>query len=198
MEDVIKKMEAKIKQLNDRSEEESKTDDVIKMEDETNNGATETQEPLYSGQNAQEPEYTLGSLKPMESEQLNLNPFEGNRVLIASAEITLVKSAYSKRPDGQAYVLKVKTEPVTEIEKADKTKVPICASELFNLIEEEKPQIDGSVKKEIGWSKADNGDLTKLLKKLEVATPEELIGKEVVIRIITKKDGKKFLGFIKE
>ena len=130
---------------------------------------------------------SLDSLEPMESESLDLSPFEGKRVTIEKAEVIEVSSQFSET--GRQKVLRVESEPVTTVETAEGKK-EIRASELFNLIEK-----DGKV----GWSKDERGKLQKFLAKMKATKPTELVGKEAVVRLRSKKNDfgeSTFLGFV--
>jgi len=124
---------------------------------------------------------SVEGLEPIESEGLDLTPFEGKKVKIVKTEITEVSSQYS--PTGKQKVLRVESEPVTTIKGDDGIEKPISASELFKLTEK-----DGK----IGWSKDERAKLQKFLNKLKVTKPSELKDKEVTVRL--RDNG--FMGFI--
>jgi hypothetical protein len=142
----------------------------------------------------------ISDLKPIQSGGTDFSELEGKKAKIASAEIIETKSDYDengkyvKGLQRDVKVLRVVTEPVTEIKDKDGNPKQIGASEIFNL----KAAADGS----IGWSTAPKGKLNKLLKKLKVDTPAQLIGKMATIRIRAKEnpDGttSEFLGFLTE
>lgn len=132
----------------------------------------------------------VNDLQPIAAAGLDLEEFEGEKKLIEKVEIKQVKSKFSE--SGEAQTLVVTTEKVAEVTNREGEKVDITASELFNLKEDEKGKL--------GYSTSPKSKLQKLMKKLGVKQPKELIGKKVVLRIRTKTndDGttSDFLGFV--
>lgn len=131
---------------------------------------------------------SVDDLIPTENKGIDLTPFEGKRVRIAKAEVTEVPSKYS--PTGREKVLRVESDPVTTITDGEGNEKPICASELFSLTME-----DGK----LGWSIDPRAKLQNFLNKMKVGKPSELVGKETVVRLRTKKNEfgeTTFLGFV--
>jgi len=134
-------------------------------------------------------EENVENLKPIEKQGLDLTEFEGVRVKIEKVNVEHVKSKFNT--DGLVPVLKVQTEPITEILMPDSNdKIVVRASELFNLAINENS---------LGWSTAPKGKLNNFLAKMKCTKPQELVGKLVTVRarIVKTESGEKtFLGFI--
>lgn len=76
--------------------------------------------------------------------------------------------------------LLVVSKVLDEGEKKDGEKFEIRAKEWFNLIKKE----DGT----IGWSTHPKAGLQKFLKSMRVKKPGELVGKEILLKVITRED----------
>lgn len=153
-------------------------------------------------QNQTKPEQPIGErmkqlnlLQPLEGsgERIDLGEFEGLRNMIQDVKIEEVPSQFSKIKDRtKQWVVRIIGTPVKHIKKNDGSEIHIRPTEMFNLAEDDK----GNPK---GWFK--KGNLQKFLDKLKCSKPEELIGKEGVIRVKIKKgatieQNKQFLGYI--
>jgi hypothetical protein len=131
---------------------------------------------------------SIDSLKPMAGGGIDFTEFEGQKKRIDTLEIMEVPSSFTK--SGKAKVLKVITEPVTEVTTKEGKKVEIKATEIFNLKEENG---------QIGFSTSPKSRLQKLLTKLKINKPTDLKGKMVLIKVreVKRLDGTtgEFLGF---
>lgn len=140
----------------------------------------------------QEQMKALNALQALDGggEKLDLAPFEGQRNLIQDVKIEEVSSQFSDRL--KQWVVRVIGTPVKQLKKNDGTEIHIRPTEMFNLAEDEKSNPKGWFRK---------GNLQKFLDKMKCVKPEELIGKEGVIRLKIKKgktvdDDRQFLGYI--
>ena len=132
---------------------------------------------------------SVNSLRPTESEPLDLSAYEGKRVKLENIEIIEVPTSYSDT--GKQKVLRVESEAVTTVKDRTGAEKPVRASELFNLTEDNG---------RIGWSKNEKAKLQRFLNKVKVDHPSQLQGKEAIIRLRekTNSDDSKttFLGFV--
>jgi len=136
-------------------------------------------------------EINLNNLKPIEVGGLDFSEYEGHKKKIEEIEILDMPSQFTKT--GKTKVLKVITEPVTEVTSKEGKKTEIRASELFNLKQDEK---SGSW----GYSTSSKSRLQKLMVKCKCSKPSDLKGKFVIIKVrpVTRPDGttSEFLGFV--
>jgi predicted HNH restriction endonuclease len=123
---------------------------------------------------------------------VDLSEFEGRKAKIESYEVMDGTSTFDENgdalPPGQTRpvkLLKVYTEQVTEFEK-DGEKIPVSASELFNMKEQ-----DGVW----GISTHEKAKIQRLIKKLKAKSLKDIVGKDVVIRTRETSQGGTFLGF---
>lgn len=138
-----------------------------------------------------EPKETdIGDLQPIQAAGLDLEEFEGEKKSIEKVEVREVKSNFAE--SGLTKALCVMTEEVTTVTNREGDVIPILASELFNLKQNE----DGVW----GYSTSPKSKLQKFMKKLGIKAPKEMVGKKVVLRVrkIERPDGTtgEFLGFI--
>lgn len=113
----------------------------------------------------------------IEIKKIDLNQYIGKREKIVSQKI--YQGVYG-------YYLKVETTVIDVIPKG-KENIELKASRMFSLFENDK----GS----IGWGK--DTELGLFLTAKRVKTPEELVGKEVIVQITEpNKKGQTFLTFI--
>lgn len=124
----------------------------------------------------------------------DLNEFNQEKAKIEGYSKIEVESPYGEDgellPNAQkrkTMVLKVVTEPITQVEDSEGNKLDIRASELFNMKE-----IDGE------WmiSSSPKSKIQKFLASLKVKKISNVIGKTVVIRSYENKSGNTFLGFM--
>lgn len=127
------------------------------------------------------------NLKSIERKSIDLSEYDGVKAEVELVEVVDVKSNWKdgkKLPEGETIsvkCLKASTKKLGEIEVKGEIK-ELRASELFNLTQDE----DNAW----GYSTNEKAKLNIFMDKMKVKTPEELVGKKVVVLI---KKG--FLGF---
>jgi hypothetical protein len=126
-------------------------------------------------------EYNVDELVEHELEEIDLKPYEGQKVKIAKIEIVPIFSKFTNKEEP---TLKVITEPVATVDTASGP-IELTATELFSLVMK-----DGK----LGWSASKKAKIRKLFKRLSVSTPKELIDHEVTI-IIRPVGDRNYLGF---
>jgi hypothetical protein len=142
----------------------------------------------------------LENIKPVETQGLDLWQFDKKEIEIESAAVLQVPSKFVETDAKMQWVMRVLSKPVATIGEGD-DKFDFRASELFNLVQDDK----GDLK---GFPTGDGSNLMKFLKDIRVQDPEKLqslkavvdamIGKKGLIKCYDKvKDGKKstFLRF---
>ena len=97
---------------------------------------------------------------------------------------------YNDKVKRKVKILKVFTEPVTDIVNKEGEKVPVRASELFNMKQTE----DGKW----GISTNDKAKIRKFMKRQKVNRLSDLKGTTVIIKDYTDKKGNTYLGFVVE
>ena len=142
----------------------------------------------------------LKDIKAVETPSLDLWQYDKKEVVIASAIIDQVPSKFVETENKMQWILKVVSVPICSIgDKEDK--IEFHASELFNLIQDEKGVLQG-------FPTGEGSNLMKFMKDIRIKDPEKLkdlqevvdslIGKKALIKCFDKiKDGKKstFLKF---
>lgn len=124
---------------------------------------------------------------------IDMTEFEGQKKKIESVEVKDVETSYDEAGDFQeglkrkVKVLRVTTEPVTEIENKEGEKVVVKASELFNL------KLDNG---KWGISKSEKAKIQLFMKRQKVLKPTDLVGTSVTLRAYDNKAGNTYLGFI--
>lgn len=125
---------------------------------------------------------------------IDLNEFEGLRKTIDTMEVIDVETSYDEAGNFQedlkrkVKVLRVVTEEVTEVENKEGEKIPIRASELFNLkLNDEN---------EWGISTSEKAKIQIFMKRQKVSKPSDLKGTSVTLRAYENKQGNTYLGFI--
>lgn len=111
----------------------------------------------------------------------DISKYKGEKVKIAKVE------AHEHMDNGM--YLRVTTEPLDTLE-FDGEEKPIYASRNFGLI---KKVNEETLKPTIAWAK--NGNLAKFLKLNKANNFKDLVGKEVIVTIDQRKDGKQYLTF---
>lgn len=126
---------------------------------------------------------------------VDLTEFSGQRQKVSKIKVLEVDSSFdefgnfSEKVKRKVQVLRVETAPVTELTNKEGVKVPVVASELFNL----KQMDDGKW----GVSTSDKSKLRKFMKRQKVAKVKDLIGTTVILKDYTdKKSGQTYLGFV--
>lgn len=122
----------------------------------------------------------VDELKPIDMPVLDITPFIGKKVKIAS-----VKVEESRNPAITHPHLYVETEVVTK--QGDKE---VRASKILGLFAEKKA--DGTIN--VGWAK--KGKTAAFLIAMNVMQPKDLVGKEVILLPQLSKDGtRRYLTF---
>lgn len=131
----------------------------------------------------------LTTLKPIEAKggmPMDFSPLHNKLVKIEKADVILSTIGWDKA--GNQIVLAVPREQllleseniVSKLGGRPQPDTEYRVREWFNLIK----QADGS----LGWSLHEKGKLNKFLKAQRVSKPCELIGKEVMVKVVDKKN----------
>lgn len=122
----------------------------------------------------------LDKVGGIETQSVDLSKFDKKEIEIESAIVSRVHSNYVDTPEKLQYVLKVSSKVVTSAGEGEE-KVDFRASELFNLVQDEKGVLQG-------FPKGEGSNLMRFLKDLHVENPEKLKTlKEVIASIVGKK-----------
>lgn len=125
---------------------------------------------------------SLSDLKPVEGgKSINLNQYDKQQVKIEKAEVIKVKSNYTGTKTH--WVLKVSSEVLTKLDD-----IEFRASELFNLVQDEKGEL-------IGYPTGEDAKLVKFMKDIKARTPKDIVGKSALIKSYDTEEGKTFLKF---
>ncbi len=125
---------------------------------------------------------------------IDLDEFEGQRKTIEIIEVIDVETSYDEAGNFQedlkrkVKVIRIVTEEVTEVENKEGEKIPIKASELFNL---KKGDDD-----KWGISTSEKAKIQIFMKRQKVSKPQDLKGTSVTLRAYENKAGNTYLGFI--
>jgi len=137
----------------------------------------------------------LSSLKPVNSEQVDLKKFHNSQVEIVKADILQVPSTFTTKDlNGKnlpQWVLKISSPVLTTLGEGE-DKIEFRASELFNLSQDKKGNL-------IGYPTNKDSNLVKFMKDIGARTPEEILGKKATIKHYEKEssqDGQK-RGYLK-
>ena len=122
---------------------------------------------------------------------IDLSEYDGKKAKIAGYELKEVNSMWGAGGEKlteprRVQRLRVYTEEITTIPREDEDDISVVASELFAVD-------DASTDEKVIYSKHEKAALNKFLQLMKVETPDELIGKQVLILL---RDP--FLGFRKE
>jgi hypothetical protein len=140
----------------------------------------------------------LDKIGPVQSASVDLAKYDKTLTTIEKAEITQLSSQFTPLiPNTQQhymqYVLKVSSVVLESIREGE-DKIEFRATEVFNLVQDDKGKL-------IGFPTGDGAKLMKFLKDLKIPSPEHLKslqevinalkGKQVIIKAETKiKDGR--------
>lgn len=131
----------------------------------------------------QEKQVDLDAVKPIESISIDLNKFDKKETEIAECIVLQVPSKFidkEKNPMGLQWSLKVISKTVETVETGDE-KIEFVASELFNLVQDEKGELKG-------FPTGKDSNLMKFMADLRIKDPEKMPSlKEVVKAMIGKK-----------
>lgn len=118
-------------------------------------------------------------LQPVEVEKYDNAQHLGKKVKIESIKIHM-----TDRFGKKSYYLKVMTEVLDVLDNDKKTE--IRASKIFSLQEDEQ--------KNVGW--AEDSKLSRFMKSVGASTPDELVGKVVVVTLTDiNEHGQRFCTF---
>lgn len=134
--------------------------------------------------NMEDKQVNLDEIEPIESQSVDFWQFNNKEIEIENAIVSQVPSKFVDNEQKLQWVLKVSSKPIVSIGDGD-DRVDFRASELFNLVQDDKGNL-------MGFPTGDSSNLMKFLKDVRVTNPEKLKSlKEVVNSIVGKK------GFIK-
>lgn len=125
-------------------------------------------------------------LKPIKSEGIDIKQFDGEKVEIEGIEQLRMPSEFAEC--GYQWVARVFSRPLVNFKKDDGEEVKIRASELFNLSQDKEGKLTG-------FPVNEKAKLYRLMKKVGVEHPAELLGKKVLVTTYENK-GKTFLRFV--
>lgn len=142
-----------------------------------------------------ETEVKLSDLVPIEDEGsgFDLSEFHEQKVKIKSADVEYTTKVFSQatntfvegKPRPQ---LVVRSEPLKIVKNKDGEEIEICVTEWFNLKEKD----DGT----IGWSTYEKAKLNLFMKAKKCKTPQELIGKDCLVKVVKKENGEDKMSFL--
>jgi len=127
---------------------------------------------------------------------VDLSEFTGTKKKVENITVLDIETPfdesgnYNDKVKRKVKILKVFTEPVTDIVNKEGEKVPVRASELFNMKQTE----DGKW----GISTNDKAKIRKFMKRQKVNRLSDLKGTTVIIKDYTDKKGNTYLGFVVE
>lgn len=126
---------------------------------------------------------------------VDLSEFVGAKKKIEKISILNVETPYdetgkyNEAVKRKIKVLKIETEAITTVKNKDGQEVPVRASELFNM----KQNDEG----EWGISTAEKSKIRIFMKRQKVNSLKALIGTSVIVKDYTdKKTGNTYLGFV--
>ena len=136
-------------------------------------------------------EVNPNELPEVASEHEDLIDFEAHRLKpakIESLEVIRIPSKFAKAEDGKQHKLKIIGE-VVETKEHDGNTIEFKPSALIGMIEDS----DGKL---LGYPESEESDWAKIKKAVGgIEKPQEIIGKELPMKITVTKSGSKFLGF---
>lgn len=125
----------------------------------------------------------LSDLKPIKSESIDLKQFHNRQVPVDKCEIVQVKSKYTPKDEkGEhilQWVLKISSPVLIAIGEGDE-KIEFRASELFNLIQDEKGNL-------IGYPESKDSNLMRFMTDIGAKKPEEILGRTATIKAYDKE-----------
>ncbi len=184
----------------------TKSKEVKKMEEETKTG--EDAKKVNSAEEVQESEESqkvevvdvdptkLPEVETQYEDKIDYEKYRLKPNAIVSAEVVRLPSKYANAKDGKQHSLRITGTVVETVEVTDeKTKevntYEFRPSVLIGLVEDKE---DGKL---LGFPDAEESNWGKLKKTLDISKVEELVGKELPIRIIQKTPtSPKFLGYM--
>lgn len=134
---------------------------------------------------------SLSDLKAVKSEQLDLKQFHNKSVIIEIAEVVQVPSKFTPLVAGSQtehipqWVLRVKSGILATIGEGEEA-IEFRASEIFNLVQDEKGDLTG-------YPEHEQSNLAKFMKDINAKKPEEILGKSATVKSYDKNtivDGK--------
>lgn len=128
-------------------------------------------------------------LKPVSgglSPDIDLKKYHNSSVQIEKIEILQVPSTFTpKGADGknlQQWCMKISSVPLLTVGEGE-TKIEVRASELFNLIQDQKT---GELK---GYPTTKDANLVKFMADISAKNPQEIIGKSATVKAFEKEVG---------
>jgi len=137
---------------------------------------------MNENENIQDVEVNI-ELQPVEIEKYDNTQHVGKKVKIGKISIHATDRFKDR---GTVHYLRVESEVLdTIITGKDKKQTEIKASRIFSLQEDSEGKI--------GW--AESSQLKEFLSSMKVSTPNELVGKEIIVLLTDEKKGVRFCTF---
>jgi len=129
-------------------------------------------------------EVKFSDIKPIKGINIDLEQYDKKEVVIGQLEVTQVPSEFTSLIEGteqhhMQWILKVSSEVLETIGEGE-DKIEFRASELFNLIQNDKGQLEG-------FPTGKSSNLMKFMNDLKIEKPEEMKDLQEVIDSIKGK-----------